>query len=196
MRIIAGTARGRQFEAPMGKDTRPTLDRVKESLFGSIQFDVPDSSVLDLFSGSGNLGLEAASRGARRVVCNDHNRACAELIAKNAKKLNLDSIVQVTSKDFSACLQDLARAGEKFDFVFLDAPYQDGTAQKAAEQIFSLELLEKGGRVFLEHAEKLAPTLTTTLAKLHQTKRYGSCAISTYLRASDETQTPSERVTS
>ena len=187
MRIIAGTARGHQFEAPTGKGTRPTLDRVKESLFGSIQFDIPDSRVLDLFSGSGNLGLEAASRGAKRVICNDYDRACAELIGKNAKKLNLDTIVQVTSKDFHACLLDLARAGEKFDFVFLDAPYQDASAQQAAEQVFSLGLLAGGGRVFLEHAEKLPPTLNTNLARLAQNKRYGSCAISTYILASDET---------
>ena len=84
MRIISGTARGRQFDAPAGKDTRPTLDRVKESIFGSIQFDIPDSCVLDLFSGSGNLGLEAASRGAKKVICNDYNRDCAEQIRKNA----------------------------------------------------------------------------------------------------------------
>ena len=186
MRIIAGSARGRAFEAPTGKDTRPTLDRVKESLFGSIQFDIPDSRVLDLFSGSGNLGFEAASRGAKKVVCNDHNRTCAELIMKNAKHLQLDSIVQVTTKDYAACLRDLARAGERFDFVFLDAPYQEGTAQLAAELVFTLDLLAEDGRVFLEHAEKQPPTLTTPLAKLRQTKRYGSCAITTYIRSSEE----------
>ena len=192
MRIIAGSARGRAFEAPSGKDTRPTLDRVKESLFGSIQFDIPDSRVLDLFSGSGNLGLEAASRGAKRVVCNDHNRACAELIVKNAKHLKLDSVVQVTTKDYAACLRDLARAGERFDFVFLDAPYLEGTAQQAAELVFTLDLLAEHGRVFLEHAEKLPPTLTTPMAKLRQTKRYGSCAITTYIRANDETDASSK----
>ena len=186
MRIIAGSARGRTFEAPVGKDTRPTLDRVKESLFGSIQFEIPGSLVLDLFSGSGNLGLEAASRGAKKVVCNDYNRACAELIARNAKVLRLDSVVQVSCKDYAACLNDLARSCEKFDFVFLDAPYQDGTAQHAAEQIFDLGLLAERGRVMLEHAEKLPPTLATTLAKLVQTKRYGSCAISVFIRANDE----------
>lgn len=186
MRIIAGSARGRQFEAPTGQGTRPTLDRVKESIFGSIQFDIPDSTVLDLFSGSGNLGLEAASRGAKKVVCNDHNRACAELILRNAKLLRLDSVVQVSCKDYTACLNDLARSRETFDFVFLDAPYQDGTAQSAATQIFESGLLKTGGRVILEHAEKLPPTLSTPLAKLTQTKRYGSCAISIYTRLDDE----------
>ena len=186
MRIIAGTARGRQFDAPPGSNTRPTLDRVKESLFGSIQFDIPDSSVLDLFSGSGNLGLEAASRGAKRVICNDHDRACAELIAKNAKKLNLDEIVHVTCKDYVACLTDLKRSGEQFDFVFLDPPYQEGAAKVAIEAIFSLGLLAEQGRVYLEHAEKLPPTIETPMAKLKQTKRYGTCAVSIYERADDE----------
>ncbi|MBA4347345.1 MAG: 16S rRNA (guanine(966)-N(2))-methyltransferase RsmD [Clostridiales bacterium] len=188
VRIIAGTARGRRFEAPKGMDTRPTLDRVKEAIFGSIQFDIPGSCVLDLFSGSGNLGFEATSRGANKVICNDHNRDCAEQIRRNAKMLALDGVVQVTCKDYAACLNDLARAGERFDFVFLDAPYKDGTAQKAAEQIFELGLLSDGGRVILEHAEKLPPQLTTSLAKLTQTRRYGSCAVSVFKRADSEAQ--------
>jgi len=141
LRIIAGSARGRQFDAPPGSNTRPTLDRVKESMFGSIQFDIPDSTVLDLFSGSGNLGLEAASRGAKRVICNDYDRTCAELIQKNAEKLKLDSIVCVTCKDYVACLSDLKRMGERFDFVFLDPPYQEGAAKVAIEAIFTLGLL-------------------------------------------------------
>lgn len=186
MRIIAGTARGRRFDAPKGMDTRPTLDRVKEAVFGSIQFDLPGSRVLDLFSGSGNLGFEAASRGAAKVICNDYNRDCAEQIRANAKLLALDSIVQVSCKDFRACLNDLARAGERFDFVFLDAPYKDGTAQQAAEQIFSLDLLAPNGRIILEHADKLPPNLTTPQARLTQTRRYGSCAVSVYERANDE----------
>ena len=186
LRIIAGTARGRVFDAPAGKDTRPTLDRVKESIFGSIQFDIPGSTVLDLFSGSGNLGLEAASRGAKSVICNDHDRACAALIEANAKKLRLDSIVQAQCKDYAACLADLARAGERFDFVFLDAPYQDGTAENAAERIFSLQLLAERGRVIIEHAGKLPPVLETPLAVLRQTRRYGGCAVSVFERANSE----------
>jgi 16S rRNA (guanine(966)-N(2))-methyltransferase RsmD len=186
VRIIAGIARGRQFDAPKGMDTRPTLDRVKEALFGSLQFDIPESSVLDLFSGSGNLGLEAASRGAKRVICNDYNRDCAEQIQKNARLLGLDAGVQVQSKDYAVCLNDLSRVGETFDFAFLDAPYQNGIAQLAADMIFSLGLLNEGGRVIIEHGAKYPPTLTTPLAKLTQTKRYGSCALSIFERANPE----------
>lgn len=186
MRIIAGTARGRRFDAPKGMDTRPTLDRVKESLFGMLQFDIHGSAVLDLFSGSGNLGLEAASRGARKVVCNDRSRDCAEQIRQNAKLLGLDGIVQTVCKDYAVCVGDLARAGETFDFVFLDAPYRDGTAQKAAELVFSQELMNKGGRVVIEHAADLPPELGEPYAKLIETRKYGTCAITIYASSKDK----------
>ncbi|MEA4870754.1 MAG: 16S rRNA (guanine(966)-N(2))-methyltransferase RsmD [Christensenella sp.] len=190
MRIIAGTARGRRFDAPKGMDTRPTLDRVKEALFGMLQFDIPGSSVLDLFSGSGNLGLEAASRGARRVLCNDRNRECAEQIRTNAKLLQLDHIVETQCKDFSSCIYDLSRAGERFDFVFLDAPYADGTAQRAAELICTNQLLQPGGRIVIEHATDLPPRVDDRLARMIQSRRYGSCAVSLYQDAGSKESNP------
>lgn len=186
MRIIAGSARGRRFDAPKGMDTRPTLDRVKESLFGMLQFDIPGSAVLDLFSGSGNLGLEAASRGAKKVVCNDRSRDCAEQIRQNAKLLGLDGTVQTACKDYAACIADLNRAGETFDFVFLDAPYRDGTAQKAAELIFTQGLLKSGGRVVIEHASNLPPELDEHTARLAETRKYGTCAVSIYVSSQDQ----------
>ena len=89
MRIIAGSAKGRSFDAPQGRDTRPTLDRVKEAIFGSIQFQMPGATVLDLFSGSGNMGLEALSRGAAAAYCVDASPECAALIRQNGEKLGL-----------------------------------------------------------------------------------------------------------
>lgn len=177
MRIIAGLARGRRFEAPKGMDTRPTLDQVKESMFGMIQFDVPDSAVLDLFSGSGNLGLEAASRGARKVVCNDRSVVCTARIRENARLLGLDGVVTVTQRDFSDCIDALAQRGERFDFVFLDAPYADKTAQRAAERILQAGLLLPGGRILLEHAPDLPPEVDETLAERLTVRRYGNCAV-------------------
>lgn len=185
MRIIAGSVRGRRFDAPKGMDTRPTLDRVKESLFGMLQFDIPGSRVLDLFSGSGNLGFEAASRGASAVVCNDRNRDCAEQIRQNAKLLGLDATVRTACKDYAACLSDLARAGERFDFVFIDAPYLDQTAQQAAEMTFSLGLLTENGKVIVEHAANFPPAVSEDTAKLIKTRRYGTCAITVYGRAQE-----------
>lgn len=186
MRIIAGTARGRRFDAPKGMDTRPTLERVKEALFGMLQFDIPGSRVLDLFSGSGNLGLEAASRGASCVICNDHSRVCAERIRQNAARLGLDGIVSVSCLDYAACVEQLRAEGKTFDFAFLDAPYADGTAAKAAELLFSAGLIASGGRVIIEHAANMPPVVSAENAEKQTTRRYGACAVTLYACAGRE----------
>jgi 16S rRNA (guanine(966)-N(2))-methyltransferase RsmD len=164
-------------------DTRPTLDRVKESLFGMLQFDLPDSRVLDLFSGSGNLGLESASRGAARVVCNDRSRDCADQIRTNAKLLGLDGVVEVLCLDYTACLERLSRENAQFDLSFLDAPYADGTAARAAEQLFQTNMVAEGGRVIIEHAANLPPDISPQIARSLESRRYGNCAISIFTRA-------------
>ena len=99
MRIIAGEFKGRRIDAPKGSDTRPTLDRVKESLFGIIQFELYGRTVLDLFAGSGSLGIEAMSRGARLVVFNDASSECARLIRQNLEKLHASSAFEVFARD-------------------------------------------------------------------------------------------------
>jgi len=182
LRIIAGSARGRRFEAPEGMDTRPTLDRVKESLFGILQFDIPGSIVLDLFSGSGNLGLEAASRGAQRVICNDRSRGCADQIQKNAALLGLQDRIRVYCLDYAACVDRLRYEGTRIDLAFLDAPYADGTAAKAAERIFTSGILNEGGRVIIEHAKNLPPAVDAAIAEATDRRNYGACAISVYER--------------
>ena len=150
MRIIAGSARGRTIEAPKGLSTRPTLDRVKESLFGIIQFELYGSRVLDLFSGSGNLGLEAVSRGAVWAVLNDSDAGCVGVIRKNVEKLGFGDRVSVTNRDYAAQLAAL-KGGEPFDIVFLDPPYQAGLAEKAVELVFQYGLLAQGGKIVVEH---------------------------------------------
>lgn len=184
MRIIAGAARGRRFDAPKGMDTRPTLDRVKEAIFGGIQFEVPGSVVLDLFSGSGNLGLEAASRGAARVCCNDRSAVCAEQIRQNAHRLGLAHTITVSQMDFSDCIRALAQQGLQFDFVFLDAPYADGTAAQAVHQLMKAGLLKPSGRIIVEHAPKLPPEVEEAPVVHVTTRRYGECAV-TILKGSD-----------
>lgn len=182
MRIIAGTARGRQFDAPKGSSTRPTLDRVKESLFGSIQFDIPNSQVLDLFSGSGNLGLEAASRGARRVVCNDYDRACAALIKKNAASLGLSDRVEVLNLDYLQAIDELCRREERFDFAFIDAPYHKDMAQQAAYLLFDRGLMTQNGTVIVEHDSKLIPKECPPTLVIKRTRLYGSCGITYFTK--------------
>ncbi len=179
MRIIAGSAGGRRFEAPQGLDTRPTLDRVKEAVFGAVQFGLAGSTVLDLFSGSGNLGLEAASRGAARVYCNDHAAACASLIRQNAARLGLQERVRVTQLDYRAAVARYAEEKLVFDYAFLDAPYADGTALAAAELLASEGLMAENGLILLEHSAASVPAPKPALLALVRTRRYGKCAVST-----------------
>ena len=128
LRIISGSARGRSFDAPQGRDTRPTLDRVKEAIFGSIQFQVPGAVVLDLFSGSGNMGLEALSRGAAKAICVDASPVCAALIRKTGEKLGLGEGIRVLNADYRAALSSIQAEGQRVDLVFLDPPYASGFA--------------------------------------------------------------------
>lgn len=177
MRIVAGSARGRQFETLAGFETRPTLDRVKESVFGSLQFEIPGSHVLDLFSGSGNLGLEAASRGASLVICNDHSPECAALIRRNAQSLQLDSVVSVMQLDYRAAIERLAVSGVKFDFAFLDAPYASGLAMDAADHLFRRRMIRAGGRVLIEHASADALREIHGVMHICRVRRFGKCAV-------------------
>lgn len=170
MRIISGTARGRIIEAPEGRNTRPTLDKVREALFGSIQFDIPDSRVLDLFAGSGSLGLEALSRGARQAVFNDSSAECVRIIKNNAEKLGFLDRSVIMQRDYAACLAFFA-GREPFDFIFIDPPYQRGLAQPAVEQIFALNLLAKGGRIIIERDAK---DDSTYCGKILSIKKYGA----------------------
>jgi len=176
VRIISGTARGRKLLTPDGLDTRPTLDRVKEAAFGSLQFAIPYSRVLDLFSGSGNLGLEAASRGAAYVVLNDRNASCVSVLRQNTEALGFSDRVRILNLDFSAAIDRLSREGETFDIVFLDAPYRDGTAMEACRSLFSRGMVRPGGTVMLEYATELRPEPDESLMRLKRDKHYGTCS--------------------
>jgi len=128
MRIITGTARGTLLETPDGEDTRPTLGRVKENFFNAINFEVAGAKVLDLFAGSGQLGLEALSRGAREAVFVDFRADCVEIIRKNAQKAKLYDKCNILKCDYSEYLSGLRKRGDfnktgKFDIAFLDPPY-------------------------------------------------------------------------
>jgi 16S rRNA (guanine966-N2)-methyltransferase len=125
MRIIAGTARGRSIQAPAGRNTRPTLDRVRENLFNMLQTQIYGAAVLDLFAGSGALSLEALSRGARRAIIADSGRSAIEAIRRNAQSVlkdEMDERVQILKMDYRSVISGLK--DRKFDLVFLDPPYR------------------------------------------------------------------------
>ena len=178
VRIIAGTASGRKLETLEGLETRPTLDRVKEAVFGSLQFRIPYAEVLDLFAGSGGLGLEAASRGAKRVVFNDRNPACVSIIRRNAESLGFSSIATVWNLDYAAAIETLASEHASFDLAFLDPPYRDGISDDAVRLLFQKRLIKRGGLVVLEHAADSVPQQIAGEYRILKTKRFGKCAYS------------------
>ena len=172
MRIIAGSARGRKLFAPEGEETRPTLDRVKEAVFGMLQFSLSGSSVLDLFAGSGNMGLEALSRGAALAVFNDKSPKSCAVIKKNIETLGFADRSRLLRLDYRQALAQLAQEKLTFRFAFLDPPYVQGP-QAAAELLFRSGLMEKGGLVIAEHAWESPVKPVPGLMRCRSDRKYG-----------------------
>lgn len=175
MRIISGTARGRKIDTPAGLSTRPTLDRVKESVFGSIQFEIEGRVVLDLFAGSGNLGIEALSRGAKYAVFCDSSRVCADIVSANLKKTGFTN-AEVINSDFEQVLLRLKSIGQKFDLVFLDPPYASGLVQPATDMLCDLGLLSSFAIIVAEHSVNQKITIPDALS-LRSEKKYRDTAV-------------------
>lgn len=185
MRIIAGSARGRSFEAPAGRNTRPTLARVKEAMFGMIQFDIEGRYALDLFAGSGNLGLEALSRGADSVVFCDSERGTAKLIEKNIKHLGFENSARVFCCDCFALLKQLSFEERRFSLIFLDPPYDAGLTEKVLAALSEYDLIENGCIILAEHSWKLPLSVDLPGFVCRDPRKYGDAAI-TYIRFSKE----------
>jgi len=152
MHIIAGERRGAQLFAPRGMDTRPTQAKVKESLFNIIQFYVPDAHVLDLFSGSGNLALEALSRGAETAVMVDVDREAAACIRRNVEKLRFEERTRLLKCDWRQAVAQLANGNSApFDLVFLDPPYRMTELGEMCAALADAGLLSDGCMMVLEH---------------------------------------------
>lgn len=149
MRIITGSARGTKLMTLEGEATRPTAERVKEAVFSMIQFDLMDAWVLDLFGGSGQLGLEALSRGAEKAHIIDKSAEAVEIIKKNAQKTHLYSRCRVLGMDYAQYLKSSAGA-YKFDFVFLDPPYRSGMLHDVLALIPQCDILNEGARIIAE----------------------------------------------
>ena len=147
MRIITGSARGALIETLEGEATRPTAERAKEALFSMIQFDIEGRRVLDLFAGSGQLGLEALSRGAASCTFTDEAREAVDIIIKNAKNTKLFDRSRVSAIDFRSFLRG---ATEKYDLIFLDPPYASDFVAEALRMIDEKDMLAEGGRIVCE----------------------------------------------
>ena len=147
MRVISGKARGIQLKTPDGMQTRPTIDRVKEAMFSIINFDIPGASVLDLFGGTGQLAIEALSRGAKHAVIVDSSETACKLIRENLKKAKLEQDAQVVRCDY---LQYLDRTKDKYNIIFLDPPYAEVFLENALKRITEIDILQSGGIIIAE----------------------------------------------
>ena len=147
MRVITGKARGVSLKTPDGMLTRPTADRVKEALFSIINFDIPGAKVLDLFGGTGQLGIEALSRGADRAVFVDAREDACKLIRENLTRTKLQSTAQVVRSDY---MDYLNRCREQFSIIFLDPPYAEEYLEKSLKRITEIDILQSGGIIVTE----------------------------------------------
>ena len=153
MRVITGTARGVVLKTPDGMATRPTTDRVKEALFSIIQFDIPTARVLDLFGGTGQLGIEALSRGASSAVFVDEREEACRLIRENLRRTKLESNAKVIRSDYMSFLRNCSN---KFDIIFLDPPYAEVFLENSLKMITEIDILHSGGIIVTERpAEKV-----------------------------------------
>jgi 16S rRNA (guanine966-N2)-methyltransferase len=177
VRIVAGSRKGHRIAAPRGVVTRPTGDRVRESAFALIG-PVDDASVLDLFAGSGALGLETLSRGARRAVFVERDRAACRVISENLAKLRFTSGVVVRSDVFAALREERAR-GRRYDLVLVDAPYGDWKTHESALGDAIPDVLAEDGLVVVETEARVTPELPLAL---QTTRRYGSARITVFSR--------------
>ena len=175
MRVISGTKRGLKLESLDGLDTRPTLDRVKESIFSMI-FDMPyDAKVLDLFAGSGGMGIEALSRGSRSAVFVDKSAQACAVVRNNIRKSGFEDKSAVVNTDSADYIQKASHSGEAFDIIFLDPPYGPDILTETLAQIHKAGILAEGGVIVVESDNGTDVDIQNY--KLLKDKRYGRVCI-------------------
>lgn len=180
MRVITGKARGIPLKTPEGMQTRPTTDRVKEALFSIIHFEIPGARVLDLFGGTGQLGIEALSRGAASAVIVDVREEACKLIRENLKRTKLEADARVVRSDY---LDYLSRSREKFDIILLDPPYAEVFLENALKRITEIDILETNGIIVAERP--LGKELPWEFAGYSRSKdyKYGNTLLTVYRKA-------------
>jgi len=178
MKIISGKYRGRNLLGFDIDGTRPTMDRVKESIFGMIQSYVNDSVVLDLFSGTGNLGIEAISNGAKMVYFNDFNKHCINVINENIECFNIKNNAIVTNLDYKEALKYYQKNNLKFNIIFLDPPYKEHIINEILEFVLKNNLLINNGLIVCEVNQK-EEYISNDLILLKE-KKYGDKMILIY----------------
>ncbi len=180
MRVISGSARGRRLKELPGMDTRPTTDKVKESVFNIIQFDIEGRRVLDLFGGTGQMSIEALSRGALHATIVDNAPAAVKIIRQNLETTEFTDVAKVVQSDWNAFL---TTCREKFHLVFLDPPYHGPTLENALQTIAAIDILSEHGIIICESPlDKELPDLAAPYEKGRE-YRYGKIKVTLYHRA-------------
>lgn len=177
MRIISGTARGTKLYTLEGQATRPTLDRVKESLFNIIQNEIPNAVFLDLFSGSGAIGLEAASRGAKKVILCDKSKDAVKIINKNVEKTHLKEKIKLYNLDYEELLN--TKINEKIDIVYIDPPYNSDFAIKAIEYLIKQNIVDEESSIIVEtdNEESILKELKEKKVEICDKRKYGRAVL-------------------
>ena len=176
MRVISGASRGKKLFSIEGNNTRPTLDRVKEALFNIIQSNIKETFVLDLFAGTGGLGIEALSRGAKKAIFCDNSKEAINVINKNVEGTKNQDKAVIINKDFNELLIDLANKKLKFDLIFLDPPYKTDYVITALQKIIMSNLLSDNGIIIVEtdDPKKEEEILKIKNIKIFDKRKYGS----------------------
>lgn len=191
MRIITGKYKGRKLETPDNYDVRPTSDKVKEAIFSMLMYEVEDAVCADLFAGTGNLGLEALSRGASKCYFSDNDRTSIALVKANVEKCGAEAESVIIAGDY---MKALRRISEPLDLIFLDPPYESGYYGKALETIDSLDLLSQNGIIIAEHGKRTDLPAQVGGLVCFKKRRYGKSDVSLYARETsvhcEESDTP------
>ncbi len=177
MRVITGKARGVSLKTPDGLKTRPTADRVKEALFSIIQFDVLTARVLDLFGGTGQLGIEALSRGAKSAVFVDNREDACKLIRENLKRTKFTDCARVVCSDYQSYLKNCR---ESFDIVFLDPPYAEIFLENSIKLITEIDILQSSGIIVTERSVEKELLLEFPGYTRSKDYRYGKTILTIY----------------
>ena len=177
MRVVAGRAKGVALKTPDGMLTRPTSDRVKEAMFSIVQFDLPGAAVLDLFGGTGQLGIEAVSRGAKCATFVDNREDACRLIRENLKRTGMEREGRVVRMDY---VEFLKRNRESFDIVLLDPPYAEEFLENSLKMITEIDILQSGGIIIAERP--LGKELSRDLAGFTCSRdyKYGNTLLTVY----------------
>ncbi|GAB1475297.1 16S rRNA (guanine(966)-N(2))-methyltransferase RsmD [Bacillota bacterium] len=184
MHIIAGQFKGRKLEMPVDKDIRPTPGKVKEAIFSIVVHDLDEAVVIDLFAGTGSLGLEALSRGAKKVYFGEKTKTGFDLINRNIAATGAENQCRLIRGDWEAVLTQIH---EPADIIFLDPPYEAGLMESCLNAIRQKNLLATGGIIVSEHdARQILPEVIGGFS-IWKTRKYGNTSITLYIHSLEET---------